>query len=142
MTRPEDDNRSLLASQPLITEAKTRPIEHPEVEVPEMATPLPEDRSNWELTPWEKLTLTIDDTLKYTNAAMQALPYIVKLFYGGTVKNWKTTIGALIAGLATVLNALGIVDIPAEVQTGIMAVALFVIGLFAKDASAKDDKQN
>lgn len=134
MTRPEDDNRSLLASQPLITEAKTRPIEHPEVEVPEMATPLPEDRSNWELTPWEKLTLTIDDTLKYTNAAMQALPYFVKLFYGVTMKNWKTTTGAIIAGVATVLSALGIVTIPAEVQTGILAVALFIVGLFAGDA--------
>lgn len=134
MTRPEDDNRSLLASQPLITEAKTRPIEHPEVEVPEMATPLPEDRSNWELTPWEKLTLTIDDTLKYTNAAMHALPYLVKLFYGVTVKNWKTTIGAIIAGVATVLSALGIVAIPAEVQTGVLAVALFIVGLFAGDA--------
>lgn len=141
---PHNNNNGVAHDEILITEAPLRgvEIEHPEVEVPDKATPLPEDRSNWELTPWEKLTLTIDDTLKYTNAAMQALPYIVKLFYGGTVKNWKTTLGALIAGLATVLNALGIVDIPAEVQTGIMAVALFIIGLFARDASNKNATEN
>lgn len=53
--------------------------------------------------------------------------------------NWKTTTGAIIAGLATVLQALGIVEIPPEVQTGIISVALFVVGLFAKDATPKDE---
>jgi hypothetical protein len=53
------------------------------------------------------------------------------------MKNWKTTLGAIVAGAATVLQALGIVEIPAEVQTGIMSVALFIIGIFAKDATPK-----
>lgn len=55
--------------------------------------------------------------------------------------NWKTTTGAIIAGLATVLQALGIVEIPPEVQTGIISVALFVVGLFAKDATAGGEKK-
>lgn len=142
MTQPEDDNRSLLASQPLITEAKNKPIEHPAVEVPKMATPLPEDHSNWELTFWDRVAIGVDDTIKYTKTTVLVAPHIVTLMYGLTVKNWKTTIGALVAGLATVLNALGIVHIPAEVQTGIIAVALFIVGLFARDASNSDDKKD
>ena len=51
--------------------------------------------------------------------------------------NWKTTTGAIIAGLATVLQALGIVEIPPVVQTGIISVSLFIVGLFAKDATPK-----
>lgn len=142
MTQPEDDNRSLLASQPLITEAKTRPIEHPEVEVPRPAELLPEDKSYYDLTAWDKITLTIGDTIKHAKVAMVTLPHLITFIGGLAMKNWKTTIGAIIAGVATVLSALGIVAIPAEVQTGILAVALFIIGLFARDASNKDATEN
>ena len=51
------------------------------------------------------------------------------------MKSWKTTIGAIIAGIAGILNALDIVSIPSDVQVGILSVALFVVGLFAKDES-------
>ncbi len=49
------------------------------------------------------------------------------------MKSWKTTLGAIIAGLAGILNALGIVVIPADVQVGVLTVAMFIIGLFAAD---------
>ena len=62
---------------------------------------------------------------------------LINLLRGINMKNWKTTLGAIVAGAATVLQALGIVEIPAEVQTGIMSVALFIIGIFAKDAIPK-----
>lgn len=62
---------------------------------------------------------------------------LINLLRGINMKNWKTTLGAIVAGAATVLQALGIVEIPAEVQTGIMSVALFIIGIFAKDATPK-----
>ena len=60
-------------------------------------------------------------------------PHIVKLIIGLAMKSWKTTLGAIIAGLAGILNALGIVTIPADVQMGILTTALFVIGYFAAD---------
>ena len=64
---------------------------------------------------------------------------LINLLRGINMKNWKTTLGAIVAGAATVLQALGIVEIPAEVQTGIMSVALFIIGIFAKDSTPKDE---
>ena len=64
---------------------------------------------------------------------------LLQTIRGFNMGNWKTTTGAIIAGLATVLQALGIVEIPPEVQTGIISVALFVVGLFAKDATPKDE---
>ena len=60
-------------------------------------------------------------------------PHIVKLIIGLAMKSWKTTLGAIIAGLAGILNALGIVTIPADVQVGVLTVAMFIIGLFAAD---------
>lgn len=108
------------------------------VDIPKPAKPLPMGVADEGTTLWQSLT----NVYNYTKIGIVLMPTLVKLIYGLIVKNWKTTIGALIAGLATVLNALGIVDIPAEVQTGIMAVALFIIGLFARDASNKDDTEN
>ena len=64
---------------------------------------------------------------------------LLQTIRGFNMGNWKTTTGAIIAGLATVLQALGIVEIPPEVQTGIISVALFIVGLFAKDATPKDE---
>lgn len=66
---------------------------------------------------------------------------LLQTIRGFNMGNWKTTTGAIIAGLATVLQALGIVEIPPEVQTGIISVALFVVGLFAKDATAGSEKK-
>lgn len=64
-------------------------------------------------------------------------PHIIKLIIGLAMNSWKTTLGAIIAGLAGILNALGIVTIPADVQMGILTTALFVIGLFAADDKTK-----
>jgi uncharacterized membrane protein len=82
------------------------------------------------------------DELKYaaraTMIALQLTPHLVKLIVGIIMKSWKTTLGAIIAGLAGILNALGIVTIPAEVQMGILTTALFIIGLFAQDGKTND----
>lgn len=80
---------------------------------------------DWEvkLSLWDKI-----------QAALEII-YLLQTIRGATMKNWKTTVGAIIAGAATVLQALGVVEIPPEVQTGIISVALFVVGLFASDAT-------
>lgn len=82
---------------------------------------------DWEvkLTFWQKV-----------QAALKIID-LLQTIRGSNMGNWKTTTGAIIAGLATVLQALGIVEIPPEVQTGIISVALFIVGLFAKDATPK-----
>ena len=46
--------------------------------------------------------------------------------------NWKTTLSGLIGGVALIVNSAFGVEIPTE---GILAVALFFVGLFSKDAS-------
>ena len=86
---------------------------------------------DWEvkLSLWDKI-----------QAALKIID-LLQTIRGFNMGNWKTTTGAIIAGLATVLQALGIVEIPPEVQTGIISVALFVVGLFAKDATTGSEKK-
>lgn len=122
-----------------------KPIGPVETEKPEKLSPKAEPKPEWptlseieskpvgdwevKLTFWQKIqaALKIIDLLQTIRRA--------------SMGNWKTTTGAIIAGLATVLQALGIVEIPPEVQTGIISVALFVVGLFAKDATAGGEKK-
>lgn len=124
-------------------ESYWKPIGPVETEKPEKLIPKAEPKPEWptlseieskpvgdwevKLSLWEKIqaALKIIDLLQTIRRA--------------NMGNWKTTTGAIIAGLATVLQALGIVEIPLEVQTGIISVALFIVGLFAKDATPKDE---
>jgi hypothetical protein len=46
------------------------------------------------------------------------------------MKNWKTTLSGLLAAVGQILPLFGA---PAEVGTAISTIALFLIGLFAKD---------
>lgn len=45
------------------------------------------------------------------------------------VKDWKTTIGGLIAALGLGLQAFGI---PTEVGNAVAVIGVFILGLFAK----------
>lgn len=60
--------------------------------------------------------------------------YLFITITGIVMKNWKTTVGAIVAGIATALNAFGVINIPTEVQMYIVGIAVFIIGLFAGDA--------
>lgn len=46
--------------------------------------------------------------------------------------NWRTTLTAVIGAIAYIVAAFGI-QVSAEVQTSLVVVILFFIGLFAKD---------
>jgi len=48
------------------------------------------------------------------------------------ITNWRTTLTAIIGAAAYVVAAFGI-QVSAEVQTSLVVVILFFIGLFAKD---------
>lgn len=51
--------------------------------------------------------------------------------------NWRTTLTAIVGAAAYALATFGI-QVPTEVQTSIVVVTVFVIGILAKD-SANDE---
>lgn len=53
--------------------------------------------------------------------------------------NWKTTLTAVLGAASYVVAAYG-VHLTPDVQNAIVVVTVFVVGLFAKDAKAKDAK--
>lgn len=57
---------------------------------------------------------------------------------GGRImfKDWRTTLTGIIGAVGVLLTSLFGIEIPAGVQEGFIAVILFFIGLFAKDAKA------
>lgn len=118
-------------NDPTITTTELRrpekliPKAEPKPEWPTLTEMESKPVGDWEvkLSLWDKI-----------QAALKIID-LLQTIRGATMKNWKTTVGAIIAGAATVLQALGVVEIPPEVQTGIISVALFVVGLFASDAT-------
>ena len=118
--------------EPIITNVKPMPYE------------IPRPRNHVEAKPYEPLQETPyfrEPTLAESLAAAWQTtkiiavitPHIVKLILGLAMKSWKTTLGAIIAGVAGILQVLGIVVIPTDVQIGILTVCMFIIGRFAAD---------
>jgi hypothetical protein len=118
----------------LITKTPPRPIARPErttshvEEIVTRASLKPMDALPFgfkpdapSLTLWEKIRL---------------LPFLFQSLYGVTVKNWKTTISGIVGALAYAVNALFGLQIPSE---AIIAVSLFFVGLFSKDADTAND---
>jgi hypothetical protein len=58
-------------------------------------------------------------------------PFVVQSLFGVLVKSPKTTITGIVGGVAYIVNAFFGVMIP---QEAIIAVTLFVLGLFSQDA--------
>lgn len=51
------------------------------------------------------------------------------------MKNWKTTLGGIIAAIPQFALLFGIQGVPPEVWNGISAIGIFVLGLIAKDSN-------
>ncbi len=85
----------------------------------------------WQLTWWERATLTFDDIAFKTKMVVALTPYMFTLSKGLVMKSWKTTVAALVGAVAYVVNAVFGLAIPSE---AIIAVAVFFIGIFAKDS--------
>lgn len=122
-----------------ITRAPYMPvtIDRPEPEPAIPAQPLP-------LPVYEESTSVFDkiaSAWRMVRVAVSVTPYFFKLIVGAKMKNWKTTIGAIIGGIATVLNVLGVMEIGADVQMALVTIGLFIVGLFAGDAK-KDESSN
>lgn len=121
------------------------PLEPVQVERPQFAPErirVPEELP----VPVRTEPLTLGDHLRrlwlISKLTVRTTPHILKLIVGVKMKNWKTTLGAIIGGLATILNVLGIVDIPSDIQTAIIALGVFIVGLFASDAKKPDAGSN
>lgn len=67
--------------------------------------------------------------IKFTEA-VKLIPHIYTITKGLIMSNWKTTVTGVVGALALLLNSLTGVTIP---QDAIIALVLFLIGLFAKD---------
>ena len=67
--------------------------------------------------------------IKFTDA-VRLVPHIYTITKGLIMSNWKTTVTGVVGALALLLNSLTGVTIP---QDAIIALVLFLIGLFAKD---------
>jgi DNA gyrase inhibitor GyrI len=76
------------------------------------------DKPVHELTFWEKVRL---------------VPFLVQTIYGVIMKNPKTTITGIVGAAAYVINTFVGVVIP---QEAIVAVTLFILGLFSQDGEA------
>lgn len=105
-----------------ITKVPQRPVQRLEYDAPtkmyrrapnadEITKP-----KKYSLTFWQKVRLT---------------PYVFQFFKGVIMKDAKTTITAIVGAAAYVVNALFGIGIP---QDAIVAVTVFVIGLFASDS--------
>lgn len=84
-----------------------------------------------ELTTWERITLKVDDVIADTLVVAKMTPYILQTVLGLGMRNWKTTVTGVVGALAVLVNSLTGHQIPTE---AIVAVVLFVVGFFAKDA--------
>lgn len=109
ITRPE---RTTSHVEEIVTRASLEPMDS----LPFGFKPEPPS-----LTLWEKIRL---------------MPYIFQIFYGVLMKNWKTTISGIVGAVAYAANALFGLHIPSE---AIIAVSLFFVGLFSKDAETAQD---
>jgi len=118
-----------MSDEPRITPAPKNHVPREPLKKRKNVEPLPE--APLEFTAWERFTLAVDEKLKSLEIAAKLSPHIVKLIYGMIVKNWKTTITAIVGGAAVVAQALFGVVIP---QEAIIATMVFLIGLFASDA--------
>lgn len=87
----------------------------------------------WKLTLWERVTLTIDDVILKTRLVVGITPYLFQSMIGVQMKNWKTTLTGIIGAVAYACNLIFGLEIPSD---AILAVAIFAIGLFAKDSNA------
>lgn len=68
------------------------------------------------------------------------LPHTPKLIYGVTMRNLRTTLSAVIGGLAGILSAFGIV-VPHEWFEPIIGITVIIVGLFARDSGNGSDAQ-
>lgn len=118
----------MLESDPIISKV-LRPVVRPDrgpMDDNKRFVDLPKSSLQWpdyepRLTLWNQVRL---------------IPYISQFIYGVIMKNWKTTISGVVGGVAYLVNAIFGLQIPSE---AIIAVSLFLVGLFSQDAEKTQD---
>jgi hypothetical protein len=125
--------RDILASQPRISPAPNKvwrySVKHKEwYQVP--LIDVPEHKP----TLTQKLSQTMERVALYA----RLVPYFIQLTYGVVLKNWKTTVTAVIGAIAMILNATGVVELSTEFQMAVVTVVMTILGFLAADGSNKD----
>lgn len=93
----------------------------------------------WQLTPLENAGLAVDSTLRAMKITAGLMPHVFNTIAGLIVKNWKTTIAAVVGGVAYLVNAIFGLQVPTEAIT---IVTVFIVGLFAADANKATNSGN
>lgn len=109
-------------------------VTRPSTVLPEEATPIEEDFDWTELTPWEKVQVKTDEIVETIKWGALLSPYILRTTVGIIMKNWKTTVGAILGAIALVLDTLGIIELSQEFISAMTLVIVTIIGFFAADA--------
>lgn len=86
------------------------------------------EESENKITIWDIIGLLIKSPL----VVLKIIYYIIKFFTGFIMKDWKTTIGAIVSVLGLVLKIFN-VELPPAVSEGLIAIGVFIIGFFATD---------
>lgn len=77
----------------------------------------------------------LNEKVKKIGTLVKLVPFVYIILKGKIMNNWKTTLSGIIGALAMLLKLLG-VEIPPDVLNGVIAIAMFCVGLFAHDAPA------
>ncbi len=120
----------------IITRSPYKPVEigRGGYDVPDMLEelPVPDKFSGdwWKLTAWERVTLFVDDAVFKLRLYVGLTPHLFQITKGLLMKSWKTTLAGVVGAIAYACNLIFGLEIPSD---AILAVAIFAIGLFAKD---------
>lgn len=86
--------------------------------------------------PKEFLELTFYEELRRKAIFIKnAVPSFYLILKGKIMKDWRTTLTGALGLIATVVGYFGF-DFPVEVQGSIIALTVFVMGLFTRDAAS------
>jgi hypothetical protein len=78
--------------------------------------------------------------LKVIGAVTRMVPHFITFITGYFMKDWKTTMGAIVAAAGILLEAFG-APIPKEALDAVTVIGVVIIGFFSKDKETVPEKE-
>lgn len=92
---------------------------------------------------YQKVPLNFSDQVnikwKVTVAIAKMVPHFISFMTGYFMKDWKTTMGAIVAAAGILLEAFG-APIPKEALDAVAVLGVVIIGFFSKDKDPVPEK--